>query len=156
MVTEKQKANLKPLNKRTKSEQREIAQMGGTASGVSRSIKAAFRAAGYDHLMAKVPDPRKRAALKKARLPPTYLGQLIFDTRQRAGTSAGMFESFCKALGITEPEQTNVIVNNNSCESPLKDFTKDELMQIVGLTGRKKGTGEKGENYRNAAGDESE
>ena len=142
MVTEKQLENLKKgkgFDKRTTEEQRRIAQMGGIASGVSRNIKAAFRAAGYDHLMAKVPEPRKRTLLKKAGLPPTYLGQLIFDTRQRAGTSAGMFESFCKAMGITEPEQTSVIVNNNSCESPLKDFTKEDLMQIVGLTGRKKG-----------------
>ena len=142
MVTEKQLENLKKgkgLDKRTMEEQRRIAQMGGIASGVSRNIKAAFRAAGYDHLMAKVPDPRKRAALKKARLPPTYLGQLILDSSQKAGVHAGMFESFCKAMGITEPEQTNVIVNNNACESPLKDFTKEELMQIVGLTGRKKG-----------------
>ena len=134
MVTEKQLENLKKgknFKERTAEEQRKIAQMGGTASGVSRSIKAAFRAAGYEHLMAKVPDPRKRAALKKMHLPPTYLGQLIANSSQRSGVHAGMFESFCKAMGITEPEQTNVIVNNNSCESPLKDFTKEELMQIV-------------------------
>ena len=149
MVTEKQLENLKKgkaTQFRTGDEQAKIAQMGGTASGVSRSIKAAFRAAGYEHLMAKVPDPRKRAALKKMHLPPTFLGQLIANSSQRSGVHAGMFESFCKAMGITEPEQTNVIVNNNSCESPLKDFTKEELMQIVGLTGRKKRTGKTGKN----------
>ena len=149
MVTEKQLENLKKgkaTQFRSGEEAAKNGRVGGTQSGVSRNIKAAFRAAGYDHLMAKVPEPRKRTLLKKAGLPPTYLGQLIFDTRQRAGTSAGMFESFCKAMGITEPEQTNVIVNNNSCESPLKDFTKEELMQIVGLTGRKERTGKTGKN----------
>lgn len=149
MVTEKQLENLKKgkaTQFRTGDEQAKIAQMGGTASGVSRNIKAAFRAAGYEHLMAKVPDPRKRAALKKMHLPPTFLGQLIANSSQRSGVHAGMFESFCKAMGITEPEQTNVIVNNNSCESPLKDFTKEELMQIVGLTGRKERTGKTGKN----------
>ena len=150
MVTEKQLENLKkgkatqfrsgdPVAKAAQSK-------GGTNSGVSRNIKAAFRAAGYEHLMAKVPDPRKRAALKKMHLPPTFLGQLIANSSQRSGVHAGMFESFCKAMGITEPEQTNVIVNNNSCESPLKDFTKEELMQIVGLTGRKERTGKTGKN----------
>ena len=149
MVTEKQLENLKKgkaTQFRSGEEAAKNGRAGGTQSGVSRNIKAAFRAAGYDHLMAKVPDPRKRAALKKAHLPPTYLGQLILNSSQKAGVHAGMFESFCKALGITEPEQTNVIVNNNSCESPLKDFTKEELMQIVGLTGRKKRTGKTGKN----------
>ena len=149
MVTEKQLENLKKgkaTQFRSGEEAAKNGRAGGTQSGVSRNIKAAFRAAGYEHLMAKVPDPHKRAALKKMHLPPTFLGQLIANSSQKSGVHAGMFESFCKAMGITEPEQTNVIVNNNSCESPLKDFTKEELMQIVGLTGRKERTGKTGKN----------
>lgn len=37
--------NLKPLNKRTKSEQREIAKKGGVASGIARRKKADLKAA---------------------------------------------------------------------------------------------------------------
>ena len=42
-MTRKKEDNLKPFNKRTKSEQREIAQKGGIASGKARKEKADFK-----------------------------------------------------------------------------------------------------------------
>lgn len=54
MPTEKQLNNLKPLNKRTKSEQREIAQKGGKASGKARSFKAVAIAQTDDKVREKI------------------------------------------------------------------------------------------------------
>lgn len=77
-----------------------------------RSLKGEFQAATYKHLMAEVKDPKKRKTLENAGLPTTYLGLLIHNSSFRAGLSGGMFESFCKAAGIIDTEQTSVNVNN--------------------------------------------
>ena len=50
MPTEKQLANLKPLNKRTKSEQREICSKGGKKGSETRQIKSTIAQAVKDGL----------------------------------------------------------------------------------------------------------
>jgi hypothetical protein len=60
----------------------------------------------------------------------------------KSATDPAMLKVLLEALGILKGKQTNVTVNNTR-ESPLKDFTKEELMKIAGLTER---TGKTSEN----------
>ncbi|HEU7697088.1 TPA: stress-induced protein [Streptococcus pneumoniae] len=56
--------NLKPANKRTKSEHREIAKKGGVASGVARRKKANLRKAFETILQAEVASPNVKKQLE--------------------------------------------------------------------------------------------
>ena len=57
--------NLKPANKRTKSEHREIAKKGGVASGVARRKKANLRKAFETILQAEVASPNVKKQLEE-------------------------------------------------------------------------------------------
>lgn len=57
--------NLKPLNTRTKSEQREIARQGGIASGQSRSFKALLKQIGEEEAAKGSPMQRKEYVARR-------------------------------------------------------------------------------------------
>lgn len=57
--------NLKPANKRTKSEHREIAKKGGVASGVSRRKKANLKKVFETILQAEVASPNVKKQLEE-------------------------------------------------------------------------------------------
>lgn len=57
--------NLKPANKRTKSEHREIAKKGGVASGVARRKKANLKKAFETILQAEVASPNVKKQLEE-------------------------------------------------------------------------------------------
>lgn len=57
--------NLKPLNKRTKSEQREIQSVGGKASGAARRRKRSLREAADMYLSLPVSDKKEKSRLAR-------------------------------------------------------------------------------------------
>lgn len=128
MVTEKQKANLIPLNKRTKKEQRKIQVMGGIASGESRNWKSILNKCMGEHWDAPIEDDRMKAKLKKARLPQTYFGQLLYSAGQSAGRNPAMLRTILEAMDVLNGQQTNVTVNNTN---PFANLTEDELRKLA-------------------------
>lgn len=62
--------NLIPLSERTKSEQREIAQKGGLASGAARRRKKSLKEAADLYLSLPVTDKRRLNKLKRRELAP--------------------------------------------------------------------------------------
>lgn len=60
--------NLIPFDKRTESEQREIAQKGGKASGIARRRKRSLREAADLYLSLPVTDGRKAGKLRRRQI----------------------------------------------------------------------------------------
>ena len=110
-VTEKQMANLIPGNQRTPSERRELARKAGIASGKARNWKAEMQQKVGANWNTEVPDPKMKAALKKANLPPTYFGQFLFNFIQRASKNPLMLRSLLEVMDVLSPNQNNVTVN---------------------------------------------
>ena len=69
----KQDENLVPLNKRTKSEQRKIQEMGGAASGKARREKSAASEVARMILSGNIPVESAKTLVKKMGLPETEL-----------------------------------------------------------------------------------
>ena len=122
-VTEKQKANLIPLNQRTKSEQRRIQTMGGIASGETRNWKAKLQKCVGDNWDAELPDEKMKAVLQRAKLPPTYFGQFCFNVVQRGSKNPLILKTLLEAMDIISPNQNNVTVNT----TPIIIGGEDEL-----------------------------
>lgn len=72
--------NLKPLNTRTKEEQRKIAIMGGRASGKSRAMRKTFREAINDNLDDKTLEAMIKAMIKETKKGNTRAFELLRDT----------------------------------------------------------------------------
>jgi hypothetical protein len=132
MVTEKSKANLKKgrtLADRTKEEQRNIAVMGGKASGKARQEKKTMRQLAEICLGAKLTKPEIEAKLKEAGLPATYGGQMLFNAVQMAGRNSNMLRVVLELIGEVKQAQTNVTVTNNV--NPYAGLTEDELRKLA-------------------------
>ena len=76
--------NLIPTNKRTKSEQREIAKKGGVASGKARRKKADFQKALKLVLSSEVPNEQLAVALEKLGYEKTNEMAIALNTVQKA------------------------------------------------------------------------
>ena len=113
MVTEKSKANLKKgrtLADRTKDEQRNIARMGGKASGKARREKKNLIELFEIAQQARVHDEKIAQRLRSAGLPETFAGQMAFNVIQKAGTNPMMLRTLLEATGLLNT-QNNVTVN---------------------------------------------
>ena len=146
MVTQKQLANLEKgkgyFARTTKEQQRRIAKKGKKASDISKAETKDIVRFFEKALESKVTDEETLIALENAELPPTLIGRMALMVVLKSATDPAMLKVLLEALGILKGKQTNVTVNNTR-ESPLKDFTKEELMKIAGLTER---TGKTSEN----------
>ena len=132
MVTAKSKANLKKgrtLADRTKEEQRNIATMGGIASGKARQEKKTMRQLAEICLNAKLTKPEIKAKLKEAGLPATYGGQMLFNAVQMAGRNSNMLRVVLELIGEVKQAQTNVTVTNNV--NPYANLTEDGLRKLA-------------------------
>lgn len=132
MVNAKSKANLKKgrtLADRTKEEQRNIATMGGIASGKARQEKKTMRQLAEICLGAKLTKPEIEAKLKEAGLPATYGGQMLFNAVQMAGRNSNMLRVVLELIGEVKQAQTNVTVTNNV--NPYANLTEDELRKLA-------------------------
>ncbi len=87
MPTKKQLANLRPINKRTKSEQREITRKGGIASGESRRRLKTLRELDEEFT---TDDMRLK-----------MLGGLV----ARAQRNSQDLKLYCELMGIDNPTQ---------------------------------------------------
>ena len=113
MAEDRRSANLKKgktLADRTKEEQRNIATMGGKASGVARREKKNLIELFEICQQAKVSDEKIAQRLRNAGLPETYAGQMAFNVIQKAGTNPMMLRTLLEATGLLKP-QNNVTVN---------------------------------------------
>ena len=72
--------NLKPLNTRTKEEQRKIAVMGGRASGKSRAMRKTFKDAINESLDDKTLTTMIKAMIKETKKGNTRAFELLRDT----------------------------------------------------------------------------
>ena len=132
MVNAKSKANLKKgrtLADRTKEEQRNIATMGGIASGKARQEKKTMRQLAEICLGAKLTKPEIEAKLKEAGLPATYGGQMLFNAVQMAGRNSNMLRVVLELIGEVKQAQTNVNVTTNV--NPYANLTEDELRKLA-------------------------
>lgn len=132
MVNAKSKANLKKgrtLADRTKEEQRNIATMGGIASGKARQEKKTMRQLAEICLGAKLTKPEIEAKLKEAGLPATYGGQMLFNAVQMAGRNSNMLRVVLELIGEVKQAQTNVNVTTNV--NPYAGLTEDELRKLA-------------------------
>lgn len=113
MANEKQLANLKKgrtLADRTKEEQRNIAVMGGKASGKARQEKKNLIQLFEICQQAKITDEKMAQKLRDAGLPETYAGQMAFQVIQKAGSNPMMLRTLLEATNLLKP-QNNVTVN---------------------------------------------
>lgn len=134
MVNAKSKANLKKgrtLADRTKEEQRNIATMGGIASGKARQEKKTMRQLAEICLGAKLTKPEIEAKLKEAGLPATYGGQMLFNAVQMAGRNSNMLRVVLELIGEVKQAQTNVNVTTNV--NPYANLTEDELRKLADM-----------------------
>ena len=140
MVTEKQKANLKKGKPYKPGEER--ARINGKKGKIASDQAKAENAEALKIvtliLNAPIIDDKTKAQLDAYGLPKTMLVKTLFNAVQRAGVNPAMLQLILELIGAIKRGQTNVTVNNNTRESPLKGFTKEELMQIAGLTECKK------------------
>jgi hypothetical protein len=85
--------NLKPMNKRTKSEQRKIAQKGGKASGIVRkAYKTIAEALAGEFNRTEIANEIKKIALK-GRSEKTKLSALVFVTERLEGKAVEKVDS---------------------------------------------------------------
>lgn len=72
--------NLRPMNTRTKEEQRKIATMGGKASGKARAMRKTFKEAINDQLDKATLDKMIKALIKEANNGNTKAFEILRDT----------------------------------------------------------------------------
>ena len=129
--TPKQLENLKKGEKtrfRAGEEQVKIARMGGKASGEARNWKSTMNKCMGEHWDAPVDDDRVKAKLKKAHLPQTYFGQMLFNAGQSAGRNPAMLRTILEAMDVLNGQQTNVTVNNGN---PYADLSDEALKRMA-------------------------
>lgn len=116
--------NLVPFNKQTKEEQREIASMGGRASGKTRRLKKTFKMALKELLQEEVKDKKGNPSGK------TY--QDLVNIGLVKGAMKGNainYKTILETIGELETEKTEVsvptikleVVDNSNLESVLYD-----------------------------------
>lgn len=120
-------ANLVPMNKRTKTEQREIARQGGKASGEARRRKKSLKELGDMIGSLKVKSEKNKAIMREAGIEDE---DMIRDT-------AMLFMLEAKA----EKGDTNAIALIAKIRGQLKEQVQAEVAEVkplVDLTKRKK------------------
>ena len=115
MPTKKQLANLVPINKRTKSEQRELRQKGGKASGEARRRLKSFRELDADFTT----DDERKEMLDALKL-----------KAKRGNIKA--FEIYRDTVGLKPKENVEI---SGELVNPFAGLTDAELKKLAGMDG---------------------
>ena len=116
--------NLIPFNKRTESEQREIAQQGGIASGVARRRKRSMREAADYYLALPETDRRSVNALLRDAVDPE-------DIDNQMSVVMGMAEAAKRG----DARAANVLLKMLGEDNPPDDTATDTLERARELLG---------------------
>ena len=132
-VTEKQKANLIPLNKRTQRERKEIATKGADASNKRQAQKKSFRECASFIAELDTKDAKEIQALTDAGISKDEMTQAMALTfmmfkRAKNGNSQ-MARLLMELTGQVKEQGTNVTVNNNP--DPLAGYSDEELRSAI-------------------------
>lgn len=111
--------NLKPANKRTKSEHREIAKKGGVASGVARRKKANLKKAFETILQAEVASPNVKKQLE----------ELGFDSTNEMALAMVMMQKAMKG-NVRAFEQISKLTTTDAKDSLDKKEQKERIKAL--------------------------
>lgn len=111
--------NLKPANKRTKSERREIAKKGGVASGVARRKKANLKKAFETILQAEVASPNVKKQLE----------ELGFDSTNEMALAMVMMQKAMKG-NVRAFEQISKLTTTDAKDSLDKKEQKERIKSL--------------------------
>lgn len=111
--------NLKPANKRTKSEHREIAKKGGVASGVARRKKANLKKAFETILQAEVASPNVKKQLE----------DLGFDSTNEMALAMVMMQKAMKG-NVRAFEQISKLTTTDAKDSLDKKEQKERIKAL--------------------------
>ena len=129
--------NLKPANKRTKSEHREIAKKGGVASGVARRKKANLKKAFETILQAEVASPNVKKQLEELGFDSTNEMALAMVMMQKAMKgNVRAFEQISK-LTTTDAKDT---LDKKEQKARIKRLELDNTKREQELSGSKSDT----------------
>jgi hypothetical protein len=129
--------NLKPANKRTKSEHREIAKKGGVASGVARRKKANLKKAFETILQAEVASPNVKKQLEELGFDSTNEMALAMVMMQKAMKgNVRAFEQISK-LTTTDAKDT---LDKKEQKARIKRLELDNKKREQELSGSKNDT----------------
>ena len=129
--------NLKPANKRTKSEHREIAKKGGVASGVARRKKANLKKAFETILQAEVASPNIKKQLEALGFDSTNEMALAMVMMQKAMKgNVRAFEQISK-LTTTDVKDT---LDKKEQKARIKRLELDNTKREQELSGSKSDT----------------
>lgn len=129
--------NLKPANKRTKSEHREIAKKGGVASGVARRKKANLKKAFETILQAEVASPNVKKQLEELGFDSTNEMALAMVMMQKAMKgNVRAFEQISK-LTTTDAKDT---LDKKEQKARIKRLELDNKKREQELSGSKTDT----------------
>lgn len=130
-VTDKQRANLIPLNKRSPRKRKEISRKGAEATNRIKAEKKSLRQCA--EIFGQMPDMKTTEELKAQ-------GIDIDCVTQNMGVIFGLFKSakrgnsnsarvLAELVGELKQQQTNVTVNNNP--DPFANMTDDEIHSAI-------------------------
>ena len=111
--------NLKPANKRTKSEHREIARKGGVASGIARRKKANLKKAFETILQADVASPNVKKQLE----------DMGFDTTNEMALAMVMMQKAMKG-NVRAFEQISKLTTTDAKDSLDKREQKERIKRL--------------------------
>ncbi len=111
--------NLKPANKRTKSEHREIAKKGGVASGVARRKKANLKKAFETILQAEVASPNVKKQLE----------ELGFDSTNEMALAMVMMQKAMKG-NVRAFEQISKLTTTDAKDTLDKKEQKERIKRL--------------------------
>ena len=111
--------NLKPANKRTKSEHREIAKKGGVASGVARRKKANLKKAFETILQAEVASPNVKKQLE----------ELGFDSTNEMALAMVMMQKAMKG-NVRAFEQISKLTTTDAKDTLDKKEQKERIKSL--------------------------
>lgn len=118
--------NLIPFNKRTESEQREIAQKGGRASGEVRRKKADFRKTLNALLTAKIDNPEWTPILEAMGLESTLESAVnAAMIREALGGNVKAYEAIARFAGQSEKPDEDI--RNKEADTELKKARKQAV-----------------------------
>ncbi|MCW2281409.1 stress-induced protein [Lactococcus lactis] len=131
--------NLKPQNKRTKSEQREIAKKGGIASGKSRRKKADLRKTLNMILTSEVTEDEISQKLKKLGFENTYEVALALTlVKEALSGDISAISQIIKLTGankdrydLAEQKERTQLLRNQNKQATDDDKTSDESVVII-------------------------
>lgn len=116
--------NLVPFDNRTESEQREIRQKGGIASGKARRRKKSLKEAADYYLSLPVTDRRRAAKLERRQVDPE-------DIDNQMAMIAGLWEAACEG----DAKAATVLVKVLGEDVPRGAAEADQLVRAEELLG---------------------